>query len=66
MAYTGSAIAFFFSKSIELEKIECIGKVLVKSILSNDVLARADQELKWMEKEGVNHLCYSDKHYPNR
>ena len=29
-------------------------------------MARAEQELKWMEKEGVNHLFYSDKHYPNR
>ena len=29
-------------------------------------MARAEQELKWMKKEGVNHLFYSDKHYPNR
>ena len=66
LAFTGSAKAVFFAKRNELEKIEGIGKVLVRAILSADVLARANQELKWMEKEGVNHLFYSDKHYPNR
>jgi len=66
LAFTGSAKAVFFAKRNELEEIEGIGKVLVKSILSTDVLARAEHELKWMEKEGVNHLFYSDKHYPNR
>jgi len=66
LAFTGSAKAVFFAKRNELEKIEGIGKVLVKAILSADVLARANQELKWLEKEGVNHLFYSDKHSPNR
>jgi len=66
LAFTGSAKAVFFAKRSELEKIEGIGKVLVKAILSIDVLTRAVQELKWLEKEGVNHLFYSDKHYPNR
>ena len=45
LAFTGSAKAVFFAKRSELEKIEGIGKVLVKAILSNDVLARAEQEL---------------------
>lgn len=66
LAFTGSAKAVFFAKRSELEKIEGIGKVLVEAILSADVLTRAVQELKWMEKEGVNHLFYADKHYPNR
>ena len=66
LAFTGSAKAVFFAKRSELEKIEGIGKVLVKAILSADVLTRAVQELKWMEKEGVSHLFYADKHYPNR
>ena len=58
LAFTGSAKAVFFAKRNELEKIEGIGKVLVKSILSADVLTRAEQELKWMEKEGVNHVLF--------
>jgi len=66
LAFTGSAKAVFFAKRKDLEKIDGIGKVLIKAILSADVLARAEQELKWMEKEGVNHLFYGDKLYPNR
>ena len=46
LAFTGSAKAVFFAKRNELEKIEGIGKVLVRAILSADVLARANQELK--------------------
>ena len=37
--------------------------MLLKAILSTDVLTRAEQEIKWMEKEGINHLFYSDKHF---
>ena len=66
LAFTGSAKAVFFAKRKDLEKIDGIGQVLVKAVLSADVLARAEQELKWMEKEGVNHLFYGDKKYPNR
>ena len=66
LAFTGSAKAVFFAKRKDLEKIDGIGQVLIKAILSADVLAKAEQELKWMEKEGVNHLFYGDKKYPNR
>ena len=66
LAFTGSAKAVFFAKRKDLEKIDGIGQVLIKAILSADVLAGAEQELKWMEKEGVNHLFYGDKKYPNR
>ena len=66
LAYTGSEKAVFFAKRMDLGKIDGIGKVLVKTILSADVLAEAEQELKWMEKEGVNHLFYADKNNPNR
>ena len=40
--------------------------MLLKAILSTDVLTRFEQELKWMDKEDVNHLFYADKHYPDR
>jgi DNA processing protein len=46
LAFTGSAKAVFFAKQSELEKIEGIGKVLVKAILSNDLLARAEGQSK--------------------
>ena len=38
LAFTVSAKAVFFAKRSELEKIEGIGKVLVKFILSTDAL----------------------------
>ena len=50
LAFTVSAKAVFFAKRSELEKIEGIGKALKKAILTNDVLAMSEQELKWMEK----------------
>lgn len=53
-------------KKKELEKIDGIGKSLINSILSTDALTRAEQELKWIEQEGINHLFYADKKYPMR
>ena len=53
-------------KKKELEKIEGIGKYLINSILSTDALTRAEQELKWIEQEGINHLFYADIKYPIR
>ena len=64
LAFTGSAKAVFFAKRKDLEKIDGIGQVLVKAVLSADVLARPEQKLKWMEKEGVNHFFYGDKKIP--
>ena len=62
----GSAKAVFFAKRKELERIHGIGPILVDAILSTDVLERAEQELKWIEKQGINHMFYGDKNYPNR
>ena len=66
LAYFGSAKAVFFASREELISIEGIGKVLVNSVLNTDALVRAEKELVWIEKEGINHLFYADKHYPNR
>jgi len=66
LIYFGTAKAVFCSKKKELEKIDGIGKYLINSILSTDALTRAEQELKWIEQEGINHLFYADKKYPMR
>ena len=39
---------------------------MINSILSTDALTRAEQELKWIEQEGINHLFYADIEYPMR
>ena len=64
LAYFGSAKAVFFASKKELLSIEGLGKVLVNSVLNTDALARAEKELKWIEKENINHLFYTDKKYP--
>ena len=66
LIHFGTAKAVFYAKKKELEKIEGIGKYLINSILSTDALTRAEQELKWIEQEGINHLFYADKKYPMR
>ena len=66
LIHFGTAKAVFYAKKKELEKIEGIGKYLINSILSTDALTRAEQELKWIEQEGINHLFYADKEYPMR
>ena len=50
---------------IGLTLIDGIGKYLINSILSTDALTRAEQELKWIEQEGINHLFYADYRVSN-
>jgi len=66
LAYFGSAKAIFLSSKSDLEKVDGIGKVLVNSIINANVLSKAVEELKFMEEQGIQHLFYGDKNYPNR
>jgi DNA processing protein len=59
LIHFGTAKAVFRAKKKQLEKTECIGKYLINSILSTDALTRTEQELKWIEQEGINHLFYA-------
>ena len=58
LAQFGSAKGVFFAKRKELEKIHGIGSSLVDAILSTDVLKRAEQELKFIKKESIQHIFY--------
>ncbi len=66
VAYCGSAEAVFSEGSKTLNKIPGIGSKLGEIIGQADTLDRAEQELEFMEKEGVEMLFYTDKDYPNR
>ncbi len=66
LSHLGSAKAVFFATKEQLLKIDGIGKILIETILNTDVLGRAEKELKWMEKNNIQHLFYGDKNYPNR
>ncbi|MBN8702343.1 MAG: DNA-processing protein DprA [Bacteroidetes bacterium] len=66
VAYCGSSEAVFKEKKDALLKIPGIGQSAAKSIVENDVLIRAEQELEFIMKYGITPLFYLDKDYPNR
>jgi len=65
VAYCGGVEAVFKQKRKALEKIPGIGQKLVNSILSQNVLNRAAEEIKFIEKHNITPLFYLDKHYPD-
>ena len=66
LAYFGSAKAIFLSSKLDLEKVDGIGKVLINSIINANVLSKAAEELQFIEEQGIQHLFYGNKNYPNR
>lgn len=66
IAYCGGAEAVFKEKRSGLEKIPGIGKTTVKSIISNGVLSKAEDEIRYINKNNIQPLFYLDKNYPKR
>ncbi len=66
IAYCGGVEAVFKEKKQNLLKIPGIGEHLVNSILKQDVLKRAEQEIAFIEKYNITPLFYLDKQYPER
>ena len=66
MDYCGSAEAVFNEKKRNLEKIPDIGRVTAQKIVSQNVLKRAEEELRFIEKHKIQTLFFKDKHYPQR
>lgn len=66
IAYCGGVEAVFKEKKSALEKVPNIGKKLVESILNQNVLSRAEEEIVFIEKHNVIPLFYLDKRYPAR
>jgi DNA processing protein len=66
MSYCGSAENVFRTPKGKLMKIPGIGEVLADAIVKQDVLQKAEQEIKWAEKENVKILFYTHKNYPER
>ncbi len=64
VAYCGGVEAVFRQKRDALEKIPGIGGKLVSSILSQNVLHRAEEEIKFIEHNNITPLFYLDKAYP--
>jgi DNA processing protein len=66
LAYCGSAEAVFSATKNQLLQIPGIGEKTVEAILNTDALKRAAEELKFIEKHGIEVLFFSDENYPKR
>jgi DNA processing protein len=66
VAYCGGVEAVFREKRAALEKIPGIGQKLVNAILSQNVFARADEEITFIEENNIQPLFYLQKNYPYR
>ncbi len=66
IAYCGGVEAVFKESKKALLKIPGIGENIVKNILGNNVLARAEQEIEFIEKHKITPLFYTDDEYPKR
>ncbi len=64
--HCGSAEAVFKEKKRNLEKIPDIGRITAQKIISQNVLHRAEEELKFIEKHKIQTLFFKDECYPRR
>jgi DNA processing protein len=64
--FCGSSEAVFKEKKQNLEKIPNLGRVKAQQIVSQSVLKRAEEELLFIEKHGIQTLFFKDKNYPRR
>ncbi|TNE82169.1 MAG: DNA-protecting protein DprA [Bacteroidetes bacterium] len=66
IAYCGSASAVFKAKQKELSKIPGIGPKLSEQVLQFKDFSRAERELEYVLRNGVELLRYTDEAYPRR
>jgi DNA processing protein len=66
IAYIGSGEGIFKENQKNLSKIPGIGEVLSKEIVSQNVLARAEQEIEFIEKNKIQPFYFTDRDYSFR
>lgn len=66
IAYCGGVEAVFKQNRKALEKVPNIGGKLVNAILNQNVLTRAEEEIKFIEGQNITPLFYLEKNYPVR
>jgi DNA processing protein len=66
VAYCGSVQAVFEEKKSSLEKIPGIGSAYASSVINHQIFDRAEEEIKFIEKNAISPLFYLDKDYPKR
>jgi len=66
IAYVGSVEGVFKEKQQNLAKIPGIGEILSTEIVLQNVLARAEQEIEFIQKNKIQTYYYADREYPYR
>lgn len=66
IAYCGGVEAVFKQKKNHLLKIEGIGQKLAEAIVNHSVLKRAEEEISFIEKNGIQVMFFTDAHFPMR
>lgn len=67
LAWCGSAEEIFRQKRSHLLKIPGVGPLIADSVMTNGLaLKRAEQELRFMEREDILPLFFCDENYPSR
>jgi DNA processing protein len=66
IAYCGGVEAVFKEKQKALVKIPGIGLSMADSVIKSNVLAQAEKEINFIEKNEITPLFYLDKGYPER
>lgn len=66
VAYVGSVEGIFREPVSRLMKIPGIGEINARKLREKNVLIRAEEELHFMERNGIRALFYLDENYPRR
>lgn len=66
VAYCGGAEAVFCENKKALKRISGMNDSIIQSIESKEVMMRAEEEMLFIEKNGIKPLFYLDKDYPKR
>ena len=66
VAYCGGVQAVFEEKKSSLEKIPGIGSVYANTIINHSIFERAEEEMRFIEKNNITPLFYLDNDYPKR
>ena len=64
--HSGSAKNVFSSKSRVLKSIDGIGDILIKKLNNKIIFEKAEQELRFIEKEKTTILYYQNDDYPDK
>lgn len=66
VAHLGSVEAVFLEKEKALSLVPGVGQIIVKNLNKDEALRRAEEELKYIDKNGIELYFYTDKKFPSK